>query len=242
MGMLKDEEINCDRRGFFGAAAVTIAAAKLGLSNTAEARPRTKSAELTQIKRGKNTKVTSLKQIDAGVLNVGYAEAGPADGPAVLLLQGWPYDIYSYVDVAPALAEAGYRLIIPYARGYGTTRFLATETLRNGQPSALAVDVMCEMIALNVTALTRLTYAAAPGFAVRGGAIINIASAVGIAPEILNGVYGGTKAFVLALTLSLHKELAGKKTSESRPFCRVLPLPIAGKRPACRSRICRLRW
>ena len=210
MGMLKDEEIDCDRRGFFGAAAVTIAAAQLGLSDTAEARPRTKSAELTQIKRGKNTKFTSLKQIDAGVLNVGYAEAGPADGPAVLLLQGWPYDIYSYVDVAPALAEAGYRLIIPYARGYGTTRFLATETLRNGQPSALAVDVMCEMIALNVTALTRLTYAAAPGFAVRGGAIINIASAVGIAPEILNGVYGGTKAFVLALTLSLHKELAGK--------------------------------
>src|ERR1700729_1805139 len=95
--------------------------------------------------------------------------------------------------------------------------------------SLLSSDVgkMCEMIALNVTALTRLVYAAAPGFAARGGTIINIASAVGIAPEILNGVFGGTKAFVLALTLSLHKELAGKNVA-SRPFCQALPLPISG--------------
>jgi len=156
--MLKDEEIDCDRRRFFGAAAVTIAAAQLGLSDTAEARPRTKSAELTQIKRGKNTKFTSLKQIDAGVLNVGYAEAGPVDGPAVLLLHGWPYDIYSYVDVAPALAEAGYRVIVPYARGYGTTRFLTTETLRNGQPSALAVDVIDLMNALKIEKATIAGY------------------------------------------------------------------------------------
>ena len=80
----------------------------------------------------------SLKQIDAGVLNVGYAEAGPTDGLAVILLHGWPYDIHSYVDVAPLLAEAGYRVIVPYLRGYGTTRFLSGETLRNGQQSVLA--------------------------------------------------------------------------------------------------------
>jgi pimeloyl-ACP methyl ester carboxylesterase len=92
----------------------------------------------------------SLKQIDAGVLNVGYAEDGPADGPAVILLHGWPYDIHSYVDVAPMLAEAGYRTIVPYLRGYGTTRFLASETLRNGQQSVLAVDIVALMDALKI--------------------------------------------------------------------------------------------
>ena len=92
----------------------------------------------------------SLKQIDAGVLNVGYAEAGPTDGPAVILLHGWPYDIHSYADVAPLLAGAGYRAIVPYLRGYGSTRFLSSETLRNGQQSALAVDVIALMDALKV--------------------------------------------------------------------------------------------
>jgi pimeloyl-ACP methyl ester carboxylesterase len=92
----------------------------------------------------------SLKQIDAGVLNVGYAEAGPTDGPAVILLHGWPYDIHSYVDVAPLLAEAGYRAIVPYLRGYGTTRFLSSETFRNGQQSVLAVDVIALMDALGI--------------------------------------------------------------------------------------------
>src|SRR5262249_51044673 len=91
-----------------------------------------------------------LKQIDAGVLNVGYAEAGRADAPAVILLHGWPYDIYAFVDVAPLLASAGYRVIIPYLRGYGTTRFLSNETVRNGQPSAMAVDVMAMMDALKI--------------------------------------------------------------------------------------------
>ncbi|MEI9970098.1 MAG: alpha/beta fold hydrolase [Terracidiphilus sp.] len=81
-----------------------------------------------------NTSFASLKQIDAGLLNVGYAEDGPADGPAVILLQGWPYDIYSYVDVAPLLAAKGYRVIVPFLRGYGTTRFLSADTFRNGQP------------------------------------------------------------------------------------------------------------
>jgi hypothetical protein len=89
-----------------------------------------------------------LKQIDAGLLNVGYAEVGLTNGPAVILLHGWPYDIYSYVDVAPLLASAGYRVIVPYLRGYGTTRFLSDQTFRNGQPSALAVDVIALMDAL----------------------------------------------------------------------------------------------
>ena len=96
------------------------------------------------------TSFDRLHQIDAGVLNVAYAEAGPPDGPAVVLLHGWPYDIHSYVDVAPLLATEGYRVIVPYLRGYGTTRFLSDETLRNGQQSALAVDTIALMDALGV--------------------------------------------------------------------------------------------
>jgi pimeloyl-ACP methyl ester carboxylesterase len=91
-----------------------------------------------------------LKQIDAGLLNVGYVEEGPAAGPAVILLHGWPYDIHSYAEVAPVLARAGYRVIIPYVRGYGTTRFLSGSTFRNGQPSALAVDTIALMDALEI--------------------------------------------------------------------------------------------
>jgi pimeloyl-ACP methyl ester carboxylesterase len=90
------------------------------------------------------------KQIDAGVLNVGYVEVGPSSGPVAILLHGWPYDIYSYVDVAPLLASAGYRVIVPYLRGYGTTRFLSERTLRNGQQSALASDVIALMDALHI--------------------------------------------------------------------------------------------
>ncbi|WP_221938419.1 alpha/beta fold hydrolase [Mycobacterium sp. KBS0706] len=91
-----------------------------------------------------------LKQVDAGDLNVGYAEAGPADGPVVLLLHGWPYDIYAFVDVAPLLAAAGYRVIIPYLRGYGTTRIRSERTVRNGEPAALAVDTIALMDALKI--------------------------------------------------------------------------------------------
>ena len=105
---------------------------------------------LPTIKPGTNTSFGSLKQIDAGVLNVGYAEAGPADGPAVILLHGWPYDIHSFVDVAPLLASAGYRVIVPYLRGYGTTRFLSSETFRNGQQSVVAVDIIALMDALKI--------------------------------------------------------------------------------------------
>ena len=104
--------------------------------------------------RGTNMPHGPPKQIDAGELNVGYAEAGPADGPVVLLLHGWPYDIHSFVDVTPILASAGYRVIVPYLRGYGSTRFLSDETFRNGQPSALAVDVIALMDALRIEKAT----------------------------------------------------------------------------------------
>ena len=91
-----------------------------------------------------------VKQIDAGVLNVGYVDSGPSDGPAVVLLHGWPYDIHSYADVAPILVSEGYRVIVPYVRGYGTTRFLSDERLRNGEQAALAVDVTALMDALEI--------------------------------------------------------------------------------------------
>ena len=102
-------------------------------------------ADLPTMKPGTNTSFNPLKQIHAGVLNVGYAEAGPTNGPAVILLHGWPYDIYSYVDVAPLLARAGYRVIIPYLRGYGTTHFLSSDTFRNGQQSAVALESIALM-------------------------------------------------------------------------------------------------
>ena len=99
---------------------------------------------------GTSTSFGPLKQVDAGVLNVGYAEAGPTDGPAVVLLHGWPYDIHSYVEVVPLLAAAGYRAIVPYLRGFGTTRFLSDATFRNGEQAALAVDVIALMDALEI--------------------------------------------------------------------------------------------
>jgi pimeloyl-ACP methyl ester carboxylesterase len=91
-----------------------------------------------------------LKQIDAGVLDIGYAEVGPASGRPVILLHGWPYDIHSYVDVAPILAKAGYRVIVPYLRGYGTTRFLSNDTFRNAQQAAVALDIVALMDALKI--------------------------------------------------------------------------------------------
>jgi len=149
------KDINFHRRRFFGTAAMSIAAAQLILSGSADAEPsNAKLAELPKIKPGTNTSFGTLKQIDAGVLNVGYAEVGPANGPAVILLHGWPYDIHSYVDVAPLLAHAGYRVIIPYLRGYGTTRFLSSETVRSGQPSVVAVDIIALMDALKIERAT----------------------------------------------------------------------------------------
>ncbi len=91
-----------------------------------------------------------VKQINAGVLDTGYVESGPADGPAVMLLHGWPYDVHSFADVTPVLASAGYRVIVPFVRGYGTTRFLSGDTPRNGQQAVLAVDVIALMDALGI--------------------------------------------------------------------------------------------
>ena len=102
------------------------------------------------MRNGTSTSFSALKQIDAGVLNVGYAEAGKSDGPAVVLLHGWPYDIHSFVDVAPRLAQAGYRVIVPSLRGYGTTRFLSSTTPRNGQQVVVAVDIIALMDALRI--------------------------------------------------------------------------------------------
>jgi pimeloyl-ACP methyl ester carboxylesterase len=144
-------EVNHRRRRFFGTAAVAIAAVQLGMVGSAHAQAgKVKPANLPRIKPGTNTSFASLKQIDAGVLNVGYAEAGPAGGPVVILLHGWPYDIHTYVDVAPLLASAGYRVIIPYLRGYGTTRFLSSETVRNGQQSVVAADIIALLDALKI--------------------------------------------------------------------------------------------
>ena len=124
------EEIDHDRRRFVGNAAMTIVAARLGVLDLAEAQ--------------------TIKQIDAGVLNVGYTDSGPSSGPAVILLHGWPYDIHAFDDVVPLLTAKGHRVIVPYLRGYGSTRFLSSETFRNGQQSALAVDTIALMDALKI--------------------------------------------------------------------------------------------
>jgi hypothetical protein len=152
------KEINQGRRRFLGTAAMTLAATQLGMVRADAQSSKAKSADVPPIKPGTNTSFASLKQIDAGVLNVGYAEAGPTDGPAVVLLHGWPYDIHSYVDVAPLLTSVGYRVIVPYLRGYGTTRFLSSETARNGQQSVLAVDIIALMDSFKIEKATIAGY------------------------------------------------------------------------------------
>jgi pimeloyl-ACP methyl ester carboxylesterase len=144
------EEMNPYRRRFFGTATMAVVAAQLGLTGVANAQPAKPSSALPTIKPGTNKSFGPLKQVNAGVLNIGYAETGPANGPAVILLHGWPYDIYSFVDVASLLALAGYRVIIPYLRGYGTTRFLFGDTFRNGQQSVVAIDIIALMDALQI--------------------------------------------------------------------------------------------
>jgi pimeloyl-ACP methyl ester carboxylesterase len=149
------KRLACNRRHFLGAAALTVAAAKLGTIGAKAAEPG--EAVGSGGRSGgssANTTFASMKQINAGLLDVGYAEDGPANGPAVILLHGWPYDIYSFVDVAPLLASAGYRVIIPQLRGYGTTRFLSSETVRNGQQSVVAVDIIAWMDALKIQKAT----------------------------------------------------------------------------------------
>ena len=142
------DQIKGDRRRFVGAAAMTLATA--ALNGSVVAQPARKMLDTGAFKAGTNTSFQSLKQIDAGLLNIGYAEAGPAGGEPVILLHGWPYDIYSFVDVAPLLASANCRVVVPYLRGYGTTRFLSDSTMRNGQPSALALDTIELMNALGI--------------------------------------------------------------------------------------------
>jgi pimeloyl-ACP methyl ester carboxylesterase len=145
------DDINHLRRRLVGAGVLSIAAAQLGLMGAAQAQSGNQApTRLPAVTPGANTSFTSLKQVSAGVLNVGYAEAGPADGTPVILLHGWPYDIHTYVDVAPLLAEAGYRVIVPYLRGYGTTGFLSDNTPRNGQQSAIASDIIALMDALRI--------------------------------------------------------------------------------------------
>src|SRR5438309_3963544 len=128
------ETINIDRRRLLGAGALAIAATQMSRARAG----------------GTQSSFGPLKQIDGGELNIGYAEAGPANGAPVTLLHGWPYDIHAFVEVAPLLAGSGYRVIVPHLRGYGTTRFRSSEALRNGQPSALAVDVIDLMDALKI--------------------------------------------------------------------------------------------
>jgi len=142
------DQINHSRRRFVGAAGTAIAAASLGLIRPA--RGQSSKADAPSSKPGSHTSMGPIKQIDAGLLSIGYAESGPPDGPAVILLHGWPYDIHSYVDVAPLLASAGYRTITPYLRGYGTTRFLSGKTFRNAQQSAVALDIIALMDALQI--------------------------------------------------------------------------------------------
>jgi pimeloyl-ACP methyl ester carboxylesterase len=140
-----------NRRRFLGTAALTLAATQFGLLNSAIAGPgKAKSTGKTRISLGAGASYGPLKQINAGLLNIGYADEGPATGPVVILLHGWPYDIYSFVDVTPILTAKGYRVIVPYNRGYGTTRFLSSETMRNAQQTAVALDVIALMDALKI--------------------------------------------------------------------------------------------
>jgi pimeloyl-ACP methyl ester carboxylesterase len=149
------ERVNQGRRRFLSRAVAAVAVSERVMRGSAEAQTgggRPSGPAL--MGAGTIGSLGSLKQVDAGVLNIGYADVGPGNGPVVVLLHGWPYDIYSFVDVAPLLASAGHRVIVPYLRGYGATRFQRADTFRNGQPSALAVDVIALMDALRIEKAT----------------------------------------------------------------------------------------
>ena len=143
------KEINRLRRSLLGGAALA-AAGRFGLIGAAHAQASKEGQAPGPSARGASASFAPLKQVNAGVLDVAYAEAGPADGPPVLLLHGWPYDIHSFADVAPMLARAGFRVIVPHLRGYGGTRFLSGDTVRNGQPAAIALDTVALMDALKI--------------------------------------------------------------------------------------------
>lgn len=142
------QEIDHDRRRFLVTATAAAVTGSFGLVGSGAAQPR--NFAHSAIDSASHTSFASLKQTEAGLLNVGYAEDGPEDGPAVILLHGWPYDIYSFVDVTPLLASKGYRVIVPYLRGFGTTSFLSRGTVRNGQQSVVAVDIIALMDALKI--------------------------------------------------------------------------------------------
>ena len=137
-------DTSLNRRRFIGA--LTFAAAQFGMVRSMKAR----NTEARRPAAPANKSFGPLKQIEAGLLNVGYVEVGPTNGQAVILLHGWPYDIHSFVEVAPLLVAKGYRVIVPHLRGYGSTRFLWNETLRNGQQSAFASDIVALMDALKI--------------------------------------------------------------------------------------------
>jgi pimeloyl-ACP methyl ester carboxylesterase len=136
------ERVTYDRRAFLRNTGFSLAAAQLSAAGIANAQA------------GTSTSFAPIRQVNAGLLNIGYAEAGPAEGPAVVLLHGWPYDIHSFVEVAPLLAAHGYRVIVPYLRGYGSTRFLSSDTFRNAQQSVVALDVIALMDALKIQKAT----------------------------------------------------------------------------------------
>ena len=148
------EHSKYDRGRFLRNTGLALTAAQLTMIGAAKVRAGELTANVPSIAPGSHTSFADLKQIDAGLLNIGYAEAGPANGPAVILLHGWPYYIHSYVDVAPLLAANGYRVIVPYLRGYGSTRFLSSGTFRNAQQSVVALDVIALMDALKIQKAT----------------------------------------------------------------------------------------
>jgi pimeloyl-ACP methyl ester carboxylesterase len=152
--MKNPETIEISRRHFaisgLSAGAALLAPGTLFAEGVQPVPGKPQSPDMPASQPAAHTSFASMKQIDAGPLNIGYAEDGPTDGPAVILLHGWPYDIYSFVDVAPLLASKGYRVIVPFLRGYGTTRFLSSETMRNAQQSAVGLDIIALMDALKI--------------------------------------------------------------------------------------------
>ncbi|MFZ1990684.1 MAG: alpha/beta hydrolase [Alphaproteobacteria bacterium] len=143
------DKVDPNRRRFFGNVAVGFAAAQFAAAGFNEARA-SDASRATGAMTSSAAPFPSIKQINAGVLNIGYAEVGRSSGKPVVLLHGWPYDIHSFIDVAPILASKGYRVIVPYLRGYGTTQFLSKTSVRNGQQSAVASDIVAIMDALKI--------------------------------------------------------------------------------------------
>lgn len=145
-----DERASLNRRRFLGTAAMTFAAANYDFVAADVFASVAVPSRMAADAQSASASFGPLKQIDAGLLNVGYVELGPADGTPVILLHGWPYDIYSFAEAAPLLASHRYRVIVPYLRGYGATHFLSSETFRNGQPSAVALDIIALMDAFKI--------------------------------------------------------------------------------------------